>query len=316
LSTGNIQTHDPIKRCFKPDLTDQELEQSPYTNTAFLRQPDKVKQKLIMEEDFHNVFFYAQDGLKINGLLRTVEHARANLIILVGWWPGKKEGNAAIIPMMPRDYTIMLLDVRHHGLSEGGSLWWHARHLGMHEYKDIVAAVEYLNTHTHKSTIIYGSCAGAFHAVHAALHIEQLGRAQELGLKGVIFDSGWASVKETSYETSTEYIKEYVPVPVVREVLIAIILGLRSAYLIGGLNRCEKQTNLYDKIHKLNTPIFYIHARNDKRARFEHVQTLAERTHNKICWWVDKSSHAFIYLKQKHEFRARIIDFCEQVIKE
>jgi len=71
----------------------------------------------------------------------------------------------------------------------------------------------------------------------------------------------------------------------------------------------DEKMNLFDKIHRLNIPIFYIHSKNDDYTPFIDVKHLAETTQNKTCWWIERSEHACHHLKFKEEYKARLLEF-------
>ncbi|MEX2437783.1 MAG: alpha/beta fold hydrolase, partial [Candidatus Babeliales bacterium] len=168
---------------------------SSYTNTKFLKNTPAVRHQLCTRDQFCPVTFTTQDDVTISALFRNNPHARATLICLAGFYPGNKEGLAVFADILPADqYNVLLVDARGHGQSEG-NLWWDIAKLGTHEYRDIIAAMEFIHQETNKPIVIYGLCAGAFHALQAITHVKHA-YLQALKIRGLIFDSGWATMCE------------------------------------------------------------------------------------------------------------------------
>lgn len=293
--------------------TMQNLDESPYFNTKFLAQYDRVSEQL-KKDGFQEVYFNSADNIKLNGLLRTHPNAQATVVLLAGWWPGRKEGIAAIVPMLDdQQYNILLVDVRNHGKSDGNSVWWHLGEMGIHEYKDVIGAINYANKKTNKPIIIWGTCAGAFHAARAIAHLEQQKQIENYNVRGLIFDSGWASILQAIRETPEAIIKKNISLEPLLYATLSIFCTLRWLLVDRSISQHEPETNLYDKVSLISVPVFYIHARNDTRAHFEHVYDLYQKTPQKQCWWIEKSTHACNHLKFKYEYRDKMIQFCKSI---
>jgi len=84
---------------------------SQYFNTQFLMKYDKVKETLIAD-DFREVTFTSPDGISIKGLYRKKANARMNVVLSAGFYPGRKEGMASFIKLLPDDTNILFLDAR------------------------------------------------------------------------------------------------------------------------------------------------------------------------------------------------------------
>ena len=141
-----------------------------YTNSKFLKKRKKVRKHLCKYNEFCPVSFISQDDIKLKALFRKNPNSRATVIGLAGFFPGKKEGLAVFTQLLdPTKYNVLFVDTRGHGQSEGK--WLNLRLFGRNEYKDVIAALEYVHDQTDKPIIMYGLCAGGFHAAKALIHL-------------------------------------------------------------------------------------------------------------------------------------------------
>jgi predicted alpha/beta hydrolase len=63
-------------------------------------------------------------------------------------------------------------------------------------------------------------------------------------------------------------------------------------------------------IKDITSPIFYIHAHDDKLAPFEKVKTLAKKTPDAHHWWIKKpSTHACHHLKHTYAYQKKMMEF-------
>ena len=286
------------------------LENSPYGSCAFLVRIPTVQKRLMFNDHFHEVYFKARDQVLLNGLLRIHAHASATIIVVGGWWPGRKELHSILVPMLPESqFNILLMDARGHGKSSGASVWRSFSSFAEHEYNDIIGAIEFAHRTLNKPIIVWGTSAGAFYAVHALLALTQEKKIAELNVKGLIFDSGWASRLEVIHDTSHGYIKKLVP-RFLQKPLFAILCAIYCRIIQPIHMQQEKKLNLYDKIHLLTVPVFYIHAINDVLSSIDHVKKLYEKTSRGYCWWIENSLHAFNHCSRKTEYCSKLINFC------
>lgn len=300
-----------------------------YFNTGFLAQYESVAQSLIRDEGFQEVFFNSTDGKKLNGLLRAREDSHYNIIFCAGFCPGRKEGLATFIRLVPPHANILFFDARGHGKSNGRFLT-NLHNYGVDEYKDILGAIQFVRQQTHKPIIIHGICAGAFHAAQALASID----TDEHEIKGLIFDSGLDSMlnaisipeKHLKEKTVPELVHILYPndsKTAVREryitralaSVVGIFMKALAAVLMPFLKMKEKQIDLAQKISRIQCPILYIHALNDSYSPISCAQALYNKTKNKDCWWITQSEHAVNHLKHKDEYRHVLNRFLESRIK-
>ena len=81
-----------------------------YFDTNFLKQYNQVADKLVKDENFRRITFKTGDGYILEGLYRQVPHARCTIIVCAGFYPGRQEGMASIVPLLPEDYNILFFN--------------------------------------------------------------------------------------------------------------------------------------------------------------------------------------------------------------
>lgn len=301
-----------------------------YFDTSFLIQYEAVKASL-KNDGFQEVFFTTQDNLKINALLYIHAHARANIICFAGWYPGRKETLAPFFTMFGDNYNILLVDARGHGISEG-PLFSNAWQYGLHDYFDHLGALQFMHKISHKPSFIIGLCAGAFNAAHAAIKLGDKG--QELGLRGIVFDSGWASVYDTSYTainaTLTDNLAKTIgwaygirPIDAKKTYVwnICATISSVSLYAIHTVlfkpfhAYYDSTMNLNNSIAQCPVPIFFIHAHDDVHASITCVQKLAEKVLQKNTWWIEQpSKHAGHHFKHTKDYQKKVAQFFDSLL--
>lgn len=300
-----------------------------YFDPSFLVQYDAVNQAL-KNDGFQEVHFTTQDNLQLNALLSINPNARANIICFAGWYPGRKETLAPFFTMFGKEYNMLLVDARGHGISQG-PLFSNAWHYGITDYYDAFAALEYMHQNTQKPTFIIGLCAGAFNATHAAIALGAT--AHEKGLRGIVFDSGWASVYDTSYTAPTAHVRELLAKTIARvysmnphqaqrtflwnlcsTISCAWLYSIHTLLFKPAYAYYDTVTNLNNKIAQCSTPIFFIHSYDDTYADIKKVQILAARTPHKKCWWIrEPSKHTGHHFKHTKLYQEKVSQFFNSI---
>jgi pimeloyl-ACP methyl ester carboxylesterase len=299
-------------------------------STTFLKNYDCVRATL-KKYDFKEIAFTTPDHLTLRGLFLSRPHATCNVIICAGWLPGKKEGMATFYDLLPEYCNILLFDARGHGESDGQlveKLWYY----GMNEYKDIIGAINYLNVNNDHPIIIAGICSGAFNAAHALIHLEQQNKTAACNIKGLVFDSGWGSIREifrtappagiekrlvalcSSLYTTKEQIKQSIFYKT------CSLFGQTSFklcyYFFSKLYNQDHATTLYNKIDLISSPILFIHSTDDTYATYKDAVKLARLAQQPTCWWIAKSSHAKHHLIHRDAYKEKLTTFITQALQQ
>jgi len=307
---------------------------SPYFNTSFLRDYTRTYNSLC-DDGFSPIVFKTEDNLNIHGLYLTRPQSRYTVICCAGWLPGRKEGMASFYPILPEDCNILLFDARGHGVSDG--IWWlDAWWYGQYEYKDIIAAVDFVQQNNENPIILLGICAGAFHATHAVLKLQE---RQQLGCKrvaGLIFDSGWVSVDTTSCSAVQAGMRDWITKSIAWAYGLSTAQDAQYSFLFSCCAALaditvktfhtlffklpflytDAYTNLMTQVEKNNLvlPVLFIHACDDAYVPIDSVQLFAQQIENTSCWWVDKSKHACNHLKYTVEYIERMDLFINTIL--
>jgi pimeloyl-ACP methyl ester carboxylesterase len=301
-----------------------------YFDTKFLIQYDQVQESLIKEEGFQEVYFTTSDGMTLQGLLRLRPEARYSVIFCAGFQPGRKEGLASFIKMVSPDCNILFFDTRGHGKSSGD--FWSLSYLsqyGLHEYKDIVAAIEYMHSRADVDIILHSICVGSFHAARALINLEQLQLREQYRIRGFIFDSGIISIMKSRYIPYEHMRTKLLPAFLISTLYkndtkksvqeryvykacwlcTAPLLQLLIWSLSHKLPNFESTTTIWNKIQTIECPIFFIHASEDSYSPINDIQCLASQANYSTCWWVEHSEHTINHLKHTDEYRERLNKF-------
>lgn len=311
--------------------TNADFDKSPYFDTAFLQNYAEVRATLI-HEGFREVTIATHDGLNLKGLWLERSNALFNLISCSGFYPGKKEGMASLYPLLSSNCNILLFDARGHGESEGKFLR-NLHHYGKDEYKDVIAALEFVHVANKKAIVIHGICAGAFHASRALIHLQRKSLLSVFNILGLIFDSGFGSVAQVFDVPEKHFQQKVLPNLMtgiykkdskksVQDRWLYKCSNTITSTCIGGVQWClkpwieeqEADTNINDKIQEIPVPIFFIHATNDSYVSCDAIKKLADKTHKGRCWWLENSEHACNHLKYKHEYQQQLQAFIDALL--
>lgn len=303
-------------------------EKRSYFDTKFLAQSELVKQQLIEVDGFTEGFFPASDGLRLNFVWLSRPQARCTLICSSGFWPGAKEGMATLYELLAKDCNILLFDARGHGTSDG-SLWRNVLQYGEREYNDIIGAVQWAHEQSKKPIVLFGVCAGAFHATHALLNMQKQQLLEQYDIRGLVFDSGWDSLTSIvptalsgewrkrmmkSIRTAPQIVQNGVRLAIVSPV--SFLLQLATPPLVWALvSKPARQAALLPRIKALKTPVLYIHSEDDSFAPISPVKQLAQNTCNAHTWWItEPSTHACHHIKHANAYRDKLQQFIEAVV--
>jgi pimeloyl-ACP methyl ester carboxylesterase len=305
-----------------------------YFDTSFLSNYPLVEKTLIEQEGFKEVWFPAQDGVHLNGLLRLIPNASASVVISVGFYPGRKEGMASLIKMLPTDYNILFFDARGHGKSKGRFFSSLLYNYGIHEHKDILGAITYVHSQSTAPIILYGLCIGGFHTLHAAVYLTEHDLLDHYNIKGLVCDSTLYSLgnalnvpkEHVKNSILPRFFKKIYPQKTKKEIKQTYLYKVTS-YIIASISTVgtfflkpiyryqEDKTNILTKIHRIPVPIFFIHSHDDSYAPVEQAYQLASKCHRAQCWWIVRtSSHAAHHLKHTEEYTARLLAFLQHAL--
>ena len=246
------------------------------------------------------VNFKAKDGVNLSGLLLKRKLAKANLLVCHGF-QGCKEKLVDYFDIFT-EYNILIFDFRAHGQSEG-----RFRTLGCHEYKDVIAASEFL----HKDTMpinkavnkrlplfILGLSMGGSTALRAI-------QEQPNICDAIITDSSFSNLSDVVYESFK--LKSGLPV-------FPFVPCLK--FMVNFLASCNiNKLDLVDVVKKTNKPIFFIHSCVDKIVSPKNsvLMYAASSSENKKLWIAPECRHTNLRKEFLQDYKRKICKFLKQV---
>ncbi len=125
----------------------------------------QIRIELLKHADTQAVRFKSLDDVELSGIYLQRKNAKGNVLLCHGY-KGGKEFMFGLLKVFP-DYNILTFDFRAHGQSKGLYI-----SLGCHEYKDVIAAVNFLkkNSTQNLPTILLGISMGGSSCIKAIEH--------------------------------------------------------------------------------------------------------------------------------------------------
>jgi len=313
---------------------------SPIKKSVDFFNPDHLKDhksvaNALQRIGFKKVEIATPDLYLLHGLFLEKPDAQATIILASGFWPGRKEALAPFLFLFPSDYNILFFDARGHGKSDG-FLFQNLKSYGLNEYQDIIGAIEFVHYRTDTPIILYGCCAGAFHATHATLKIQEQGNLKKFNLKGLVFDSGWASLQEAVdtvpfaelekrvsaglskfLKIDYEQAKQTRICRAVIGLLSPLLKGIKNFWVAPSFKKNNPRTNLYDKMGSVQIPMFFVHSVDDTFAPFQSVQQLANAVSDRHTWWIpaNLSAHARHHFSLPDRYKNYLKEFCTYALQ-
>ena len=235
-----------------------------------------------------DVRFKTEDGLTLAGLLFYRPQAR-RVVLLVHGYRMTKEQMREFIELFPRD-TIFAIDLRGHGQSEGDVI-----SLGYHETKDVLAAVNFLNTNPKtKDLPLYGlgTSMGSVALMCATVRTN--------AFKGIIVDSPFADFKE-------QFVRSFKD----RSALPDIpFLWLAKLFYFWTTDARITDISPISCAEHIKTPVLIVHARNDSVTPFSDSERLYKALAGpKELFAVANAPHSEIFKNYWGEYEKRIRNF-------
>lgn len=241
----------------------------------------------------NTVQFYTPDGLKISGLLLEPEKANGHAVIIChGIRHDKKSGVRYVQYLLTAGYTLLLIDFRNHGESDGDVTTY-----GYYEKHDLLSAIRYLKERaqiTGKIGVL-GASMGASIAILAAAECDDI--------SALVLDSPFASLDRIcSFGVSR--------ITGLPEMVMRLPLKLAYVWLLA-FEHCDVPTvEPALSAQKLRCPLFLIHGGKDEMIPVDHSKEIYNQaTVEKELWIIDDVGHLGVYLKHPDEYQRRVLDF-------
>lgn len=240
-------------------------------------------------------YFYTSDGIKIASWYLPVKNPKAVIILIHGYKTangGKALGLGHAEYLQQAGYSTLLIDLRSVGQSRGNKIT-----LGVNEWKDAIAAYDYvksLSENNNKKIGFYGISMGAVTAIVTA---------GETGKGDFII----ASVPYASYKNlfQKQVQKEHFPVP-----LFLPLLRLAALFELGWN---YEQYAPINQIKKIRVPIFLMSAKKDEEVLSTDPYELYRKANQPKTYWQTDTMHD-IFAYKPEEFKKKVLDFLTKYV--
>lgn len=183
---------------------DKDSEAYKLFDTSVLAHPIRAQELFCKQYGFKKGNFITPDNYRLECLTRSVENAKATIIVSAGFLPGIMTGMGPLIHMLPKNFNIVFYNNRGKGESEGtlwsSFLWKNLRHYGTHEYQDVIGALNHAQSlnknNKNKQTFLFGICAGALNTTQALCKLQEQEKLNEYNIRGLIVDSAVIEVQK------------------------------------------------------------------------------------------------------------------------
>lgn len=254
----------------------------------------------LRNENVKEVSFPSKDGIRLAGLLIKRSNAIGNILLCHGY-QSCKESMIDFVEMFS-EYNVLLFDFRAHGQSKGKF-----RTLGCHEYKDVIAAADFLREQTKQPgasfnllpQIILGFSMGGASALYAVGFDPNI-------CDLLIADSAFSSLKSVMYYAFT--LKSGLPyypfLPVIERV-------------VNFWANCDiSKTCPYESLKKFNKPIFFIHSCVDEVVPpSDSLLLFSYATNEKNKLWIGpKCGHGRLRKDFSEIYRKKITKFIRKAL--
>ncbi len=262
---------------------------------------DQIRDNLLKCKNVKSVHFKSKDGLRLSGILIKKNNPKANILICHGY-RSRKEFVVDVADMFD-DCNVLLFDFRAHGQSSGK-----LRTLGCHEYKDVIAAAEFLNNNTKSNRlmpnklpiVIFGFSMGGSTALRA------------LQVESNICD---ALILDSSYSNLNNVI--YTAFPLKSGGLPSIPFVPLLKTMVNVLASCKIQDmRPIDGLRKIDKPIFFIHSCIDKivppnDSLLMYAKCLSSR---KKLWIGPSHGHGRLRKDYSDKYKNKVNKFVKKVL--
>ncbi len=248
-----------------------------------------LRNELLKHPEVSHIRFQSLDGLVLDGLHIKRQNPKACAVMCHGY-RSAKEFMYRFMDIFP-EWDILLFDFRAHGKSEGS-----ITSIGFHEYKDVIAAAEYIKSHSPSGIPCYilGISMGGAASLRAAEIKEDLCDA-------LIIDSTYARL--TSLVIKSFSSKAHLPLypffPVIK-----ILFGRMAAFDMGTMNPEESAA-------KIKVPILFMHSIKDTFISPSNALKLYSRVQNKRSklWIAPDCRHGWLHTYYPKLYRKKVLKF-------
>jgi pimeloyl-ACP methyl ester carboxylesterase len=241
---------------------------------------------------YEEVHFETDDGVRLAGwLIPAARETRAIVILMHGFTGHRLPELAAFVPWLRRRYHVLQFDFRGHGDSQPSAL-----SMGLHERRDVAAAVRFCEERGYGPVALMGISMGAAIAIIAA---------PDLPVVAVVADAAYADLRHPIANRMRE-----LGYPLASAGARAVVIGARlrsGAALpspVDGVSRVAPRG------------LLLIASREDRLIRAEQSVRLYEAANEpKELFIVDGAGHAEAWSTAGAEYEERVLGFLDRYLE-
>ena len=257
---------------------------------------NEIKNELLKRGDISTVSFFSEDGIKLSGYLIKRKNAQSNLILCHGYLTAK-EFLYGYVDLFQQS-NILFFDFRAHGQSEGRAI-----SIGCHEYKDVIAAVNFMKNNIKKidgnnfQLILLGISMGGASALKAASILTNLCDA-------LVIDSTYSNLEKTllrSFKKKTN-LAYYPFFPILKKMFQYFTASNVSSM---DISKC---------VEGITTPIFFIHSCSDNVLKPSNSIELYQHSiaqYSKL-WIAPKCRHGWLHSYYSTSYKSKVLRFLKK----
>jgi pimeloyl-ACP methyl ester carboxylesterase len=239
--------------------------------------------------------FSSFDGTLISGIRLVPKTANGHIILVChGLAHDKYSGVRYVQYLLQEGYTLVLIDFRNHGRSEGKITTY-----GFYEKRDLLGVIHYLRESGFNGRIgILGASMGASIALLTAGDCEEI--------TALVLDSPFSSLKRIS----TEWASQMTRCP---EAVLQLSIRLAYCWLYLAYRFWVPEIEPAAVAKRLRCPVFLIHGEADKKIASYHSRAIYENLPaEKDIWVVEDAGHLEAYLTHAQEYEQRVLAFFQK----
>jgi dipeptidyl aminopeptidase/acylaminoacyl peptidase len=239
---------------------------------------------------YQDVSLQTEDGVRLAAWLvpgTDGEAGRSAVIVLHGY-PFSKAHVLGLASFLHEDYDLLFLDLRYFGESGGA-----VTTLGLREWRDLVAAADFLRSRGYTSIGVWGFSLGGSVALLALPH--------EPRIDAVVADSAYSDLREMTHDY-------YGRLPLLAGMLVGITDLLTRAAFGAGLAEVSPAR----AAASVPTPLLLIHGGRDRTIPLNHHERIRRSVsaHTEVqTWIVDEADHGETYALATQAYEGRVRAF-------
>ena len=258
---------------------------------------EEIREELLKRPNMKSFIIKNQDGQKLTGFHLKRDNAKATMLLCHGY-RGSKEFMYTFLELFP-DWNMVSFDFRAHGQSEGSITT-----IGCHEYKDVLAAVDYVKQDAQKSGkqlpfIILGVSMGA------AATLKAMEKSQDL-CDVAIIDSTYSSLNATVMKA------------------FARLSGLplypfftMTRMMFHFFAQCNlNEMEMTHSVKKIKQPMMFIHSCVDSMISPSNAVRLWSSSDHKKCkiWIGEPCRHGCMSMYQSDRYKKKVSKFVAKAL--